>query len=101
MHFGAHQVGHQSHPEKFHPLSTPAAHRPSLRLAVSRPVPASPRSRLANDLLTIGGIVSVVAAVSTAPEKMLQATRLRSASDRKSTRLNSSHVEISYAVFCL
>src|SRR5690349_22408034 len=24
-----------------------------------------------------------------------------SASDRKSTRLNSSHVEISYAVFCL
>src|SRR5690349_24531178 len=25
----------------------------------------------------------------------------RSSSDRKSTRLNSSHVEISYAVFCL
>src|SRR5204863_4473920 len=25
----------------------------------------------------------------------------RSAGDRKSTRLNSSHVEISYAVFCL
>src|SRR6267378_2023620 len=25
----------------------------------------------------------------------------RKASDRKSTRLNSSHVEISYAVFCL
>src|SRR5438874_13723474 len=29
-----------------------------------------------------------------------QLTELRSA-DRKSTRLNSSHVEISYAVFCL
>src|SRR5690606_41672269 len=27
--------------------------------------------------------------------------RSRSASDRKSTRLNSSHVKISYAVFCL
>src|SRR6266496_6211701 len=27
--------------------------------------------------------------------------RARYASDRKSTRLNSSHVEISYAVFCL
>src|SRR5690349_22886781 len=27
--------------------------------------------------------------------------RRRSAIDRKSTRLNSSHVEISYAVFCL
>src|SRR5439155_21878376 len=29
------------------------------------------------------------------------ATRLAPASDRKSTRLNSSHVAISYAVFCL
>src|SRR6266576_3981725 len=28
-------------------------------------------------------------------------SRVRSAADRKSTRLNSSHVEISYAVFCL
>src|SRR5438874_10081554 len=27
--------------------------------------------------------------------------RSRKATDRKSTRLNSSHVEISYAVFCL
>src|SRR5215471_20240692 len=27
--------------------------------------------------------------------------RLRVRADRKSTRLNSSHVEISYAVFCL
>src|SRR5438874_7093855 len=27
--------------------------------------------------------------------------RRRAAADRKSTRLNSSHVEISYAVFCL
>src|SRR2546427_7966525 len=27
--------------------------------------------------------------------------RLRSAGDRKSTRLNSSHSQISYAVFCL
>src|SRR5690349_22742495 len=29
------------------------------------------------------------------------AGRARQATDRKSTRLNSSHVEISYAVFCL
>src|SRR5438874_10500603 len=28
-------------------------------------------------------------------------SRTKSARDRKSTRLNSSHVEISYAVFCL
>src|SRR6266496_5032334 len=30
-----------------------------------------------------------------------RATPRRAARDRKSTRLNSSHVEISYAVFCL
>src|SRR5262245_64649685 len=30
-----------------------------------------------------------------------EATRVRIASDRKSTRLNSSHLGISYAVFCL
>src|SRR5204862_8268185 len=29
------------------------------------------------------------------------ASSMRSSSDRKSKRLNSSHVEISYAVFCL
>src|SRR3712207_6952598 len=28
-------------------------------------------------------------------------TRVRSTADRKSTRLNSSHANISYAVFCL
>src|SRR5438874_5651864 len=31
----------------------------------------------------------------------LPMSRRRAARDRKSTRLNSSHVEISYAVFCL
>src|SRR5690606_42160238 len=31
----------------------------------------------------------------------ISSTSLMSASDRKSTRLNSSHVKISYAVFCL
>src|SRR5215469_17287381 len=31
----------------------------------------------------------------------LQDGRVRGRRDRKSTRLNSSHVEISYAVFCL
>src|SRR5690349_22733738 len=30
-----------------------------------------------------------------------QPVRVRRLTDRKSTRLNSSHVEISYAVFCL
>src|SRR5437870_9321023 len=31
----------------------------------------------------------------------VERTRVRFTSDRKSTRLNSSHVAISYAVFCL
>src|SRR5690606_42078596 len=37
---------------------------------------------------------------ATLPRVRIVATR-SSASDRKSTRLNSSHVKISYAVFCL
>src|SRR5204862_6226230 len=36
-----------------------------------------------------------------APSARRRATRRRHRTDRKSTRLNSSHVEISYAVFCL
>src|SRR2546421_9243085 len=32
---------------------------------------------------------------------LLEAGRIRPHSDRKSTRLNSSHDQISYAVFCL
>src|SRR5436305_8046035 len=34
-------------------------------------------------------------------EEVVRMYRDRPASDRKSTRLNSSHVRISYAVFCL
>src|SRR5271166_1854943 len=35
------------------------------------------------------------------PPSLAACSRSRSAADRKSTRLNSSHVAISYAVFCL
>src|SRR3989442_1822789 len=35
------------------------------------------------------------------PEWDSRSARTRTTSDRKSTRLNSSHVRISYAVFCL
>src|SRR6266496_973528 len=41
-----------------------------------------------------------VAIISKTPRSPRQAPR-RHGTDRKSTRLNSSHVEISYAVFCL
>src|SRR5690625_6477721 len=35
------------------------------------------------------------------PEEILGIARIIATGDRKSTRLNSSHVAISYAVFCL
>src|SRR5690349_22962545 len=39
--------------------------------------------------------------VRVAPSAAVLRIKPRSERDRKSTRLNSSHVEISYAVFCL
>src|SRR3989442_7535966 len=39
--------------------------------------------------------------VTAAPQSMLGAAQKAWFLDRKSTRLNSSHVRISYAVFCL
>src|SRR5438477_6889822 len=48
-------------------------------------------------ILTQGGSAAS-ALTSTRTERRL---RLRSNTDRKSTRLNSSHMSISYAVFCL
>src|SRR2546427_5866067 len=42
--------------------------------------------------------LGVVAGLTESPERALVA---QSAGDRKSTRLNSSHSQISYAVFCL
>src|SRR5207253_5448091 len=38
---------------------------------------------------------------ATAPQPALSVSRTSIREDRKSTRLNSSHVAISYAVFCL
>src|SRR5690349_22446646 len=40
-------------------------------------------------------------AVKAAASWSVKISRMAAARDRKSTRLNSSHVEISYAVFCL
>src|SRR5436309_5883375 len=46
-----------------------------------------------------GGRYSVVR--SPHPDPLSQTAGRREKEDRKSTRLNSSHVKISYAVFCL
>src|SRR5690606_41556373 len=40
-------------------------------------------------------------ALDSVPDAVLAATGAMGTEDRKSTRLNSSHVKISYAVFCL
>src|SRR5690348_18196683 len=52
------------------------------------------------------GLVDVEVAVNVGPEVIAGSTRLKAGTaqklvDRKSTRLNSSHPSISYAVFCL
>src|SRR5690606_42011254 len=44
---------------------------------------------------------SLVAAGGKRAESLITAVRACDFQDRKSTRLNSSHVKISYAVFCL
>src|SRR2546426_4918958 len=48
--------------------------------------------------VTPGQVFGEWAAVSEAPRS---ATAIATTADRKSTRLNSSHLVISYAVFCL
>src|SRR3989442_4886624 len=45
--------------------------------------------------------LDVVKAVTAFPEAKFMWSLTASRGDRKSTRLNSSHVRISYAVFCL
>src|SRR3712207_8898023 len=52
------------------------------------------------DLLSLGPILSVIKEVSMDPVSMI-VLALTTGADRKSTRLNSSHANISYAVFCL
>src|SRR3712207_8438434 len=51
----------------------------------------------------LAGVQDGVAALADVDERRLHAGQhvLHAAQDRKSTRLNSSHANISYAVFCL
>src|SRR5437868_13915174 len=44
---------------------------------------------------------AMITAMSTFEDELADGPAKPSAEDRKSTRLNSSHVSISYAVFCL
>src|SRR5437667_8549988 len=58
------------------------------------------RSTAANSSPLTDG-ASAVLLMSDAAARALGYAPLAAASDRKSTRLNSSHITISYAVFCL
>src|SRR5690349_22836911 len=66
------------------------------------PTPTGIRTLSLHDALPISnwlaGTVPVSCDAGSVPSRLLALT---AAIDRKSTRLNSSHVEISYAVFCL
>src|SRR5438874_13841670 len=71
--------------------------RPSSGRYLAREVPLTQRG------LDLGSSRGVARPPGIRPTGFARARtgRRRSAGDRKSTRLNSSHVEISYAVFCL
>src|SRR5690606_4740325 len=51
--------------------------------------------------LAVAGIAAGMISVSTVSAGEAASSQAGAAADRKSTRLNSSHVKISYAVFCL
>src|SRR6266446_8886718 len=84
-------------------LSEHRSHVSRHRAILARPEPEF----LRNALVAIRAVVAMI------PEELRRALRhcraahgwssrrLSAASDRKSTRLNSSHLVISYAVFCL
>src|SRR5699024_11458967 len=59
----------------------------------------NPGDELFINIVIVALILLVIIAVTVGVIFILQA--LRKIPDRKSTRLNSSHVSISYAVFCL
>src|SRR3712207_7233815 len=71
-----------------HGVRTVAIILKSYRVGVGRPA------------VTVG-IVEVICEVGIFPHVAIAVVLIASEGDRKSTRLNSSHANISYAVFCL
>src|SRR5258707_9759526 len=65
----------------------------TLRLKILKMQERSIEVQLAGN---VGGVAERLEYLDSDPENMISGT-----SDRKSTRLNSSHANISYAVFCL
>src|SRR5256885_13159055 len=63
------------------------------------PEPAGPSIAIVS--LGMDGLFSFLALSLTFQKQMMVTQTARNEKDRKSTRLNSSHLVISYAVFCL
>src|SRR5690625_5486772 len=63
----------------------------------------TPLAMLMQTLILATGMIGTIALLLMTPRRGTFWTMIgtRSLTDRKSTRLNSSHVAISYAVFCL
>src|SRR2546427_357715 len=59
-----------------------------------------PRGFTLIEMMVVVALVAILAALA-APSFIAQIANQRVRADRKSTRLNSSHSQISYAVFCL
>src|SRR5690349_22419948 len=86
-------------PTEIYPLSLHDA------LPIWKYVPAtSPnavRTTLTNEGVSLARSTETAPCARSAPKPVRTIAATTARQDRKSTRLNSSHVEISYAVFCL
>src|SRR5205085_12653819 len=101
-------TANSSHASRRHPPAVARAHRPCLCIAVvvlrflmiRRPPRSTlfPYTTLFRSLTTLAGRLP---APRQASRRLLRDGGGHPIEDRKSTRLNSSHSQISYAVFCL
>src|SRR5690554_7295313 len=81
---------------------TPTGSGPQSQIAVAQlSHEASLHKRSAEPLWRLGSAIHGSANFLKAPPHTRLSSKLWCTQDRKSTRLNSSHVRISYAVFCL
>src|SRR5690625_5540690 len=77
------------------------------KVVISKSREFAPRARIESVsverplLARLLGLAKVRIEVAGGGESYLDIEYIKAAQDRKSTRLNSSHVAISYAVFCL
>src|SRR5205085_4770967 len=84
-----------------YPLSSESAVGIALVAEVARELECAPDELRASLYADLPERQRLLAFERVAPRQLLDLYNLAQAQDRKSTRLNSSHSQISYAVFCL